>query len=128
MIPLRPFIRDSSGSITIVTLFVVLGLLLSLTSLMQIYLTEKQFAELERIQLQHHALHQMTYQLVLNQVNQADSPSLTGAFTFPNGSTTYTLTNMNDLALLYIDSRTPDRFTVRLYYTLPEAATLFNEP
>ncbi|MGM0523092.1 MAG: competence type IV pilus minor pilin ComGG [Bacillota bacterium] len=128
MTPLRSFIRDDSGSITIVTLFIVLGLLMSLTSLMQIYLTEKQFAELERMQLQHHSLHQMTYQLVLNQVNQEVLTPLTGQFTFPNGSTTYTLTEMNDLFLLYIDSRTPEPFTVRHYYALPEAEILFNEP
>lgn len=128
MIPFRPFIRDESGSITIVTLFVVLSLLMSLASFTQIYLTEKQFTELERIQLQHHTLHQMTYQLVFNQVNQQATLSLSGQFTFPNGSSTYMLTTMNDLTLLYIDSRTPDAFTVRHYYTIPEAAFLFNEP
>jgi hypothetical protein len=95
---------------------------------MQIYVTEKQFAELEQVQIQHHSLHQMTYQRVLNQVNQEVLTPLTGQFTFPNGSTTYTITEINELVLLYIDSRTPEPFTVRHYYALPEAAILFNEP
>lgn len=128
MIPLRSFIRNDSGSITIVTLFIALGLLLSLTALMQMYVTEKQFSELEKVQIQHHSLHQMTYQRVLNQVNQELPTALTGQFTFPNGSSTYTITEINELVLLYIDSRTPDSYSVRHYYPLPEAAALFNEP
>ncbi|WP_062319158.1 hypothetical protein [Halolactibacillus sp. JCM 19043] len=69
-----PSLRDDQGSVTILALFVVIGLLLSLTSLTTVYLTEKQFTELERVQLNHHSLHQMTYQLVLNQVNQTEVP------------------------------------------------------
>jgi hypothetical protein len=128
MTPLHSFGRDDAGSITIVTLFVILGLLLSLASITHIYLTEKQFAELERVQIQHHSLHQMTYQLVLNQVTLEEPPSLTGQFIFPNGSTTYSITQTNNLTLLYINSRTSHPFNVRHYYTLPEATSLFNEP
>ncbi|GEM00478.1 ComG operon protein 7 [Halolactibacillus halophilus] len=128
MTPLRSFNRDESGSITIVTLFVILGLFLSLSSLMQMYITEKQFAALEQVELQHRSLHQMTYQLVLNQVNQEVPTAFTGQFSFPNGVTTYTISKIDALVLLYIDSQTPDSYSVRNYYALPEAAALFNEP
>ncbi|GEM04406.1 hypothetical protein HMI01_13940 [Halolactibacillus miurensis] len=117
-----PSLRDDQGSVTILALFVVIGLLLSLTSLTTVYLTEKQFTELERVQLNHHSLHQMTYQLVLNQVNQTEvPPAKFGQFTFPTGTTRYSLSKINNQALLYIDSQTTDTFSMRYYYALPEA-------
>lgn len=122
MILLFPSLRDEKGSVTILTLFVVMGLLLASTSLTTVYLTEKQFIELERVQLNHHSLHQMTYQLVLNQVNQTESPPPQfGQFIFPTGTTRYTLSKINNQALLYIDSQTTDTFSMRYYYALPEA-------
>lgn len=115
------FIHHSErGFLTIMTLFILSGLLLALSSMATLYITEKNFSELELQQQMHTSLHQMTYQSVVNEKNQAGIPysEQSGMYSFPIGTTYFSIVNNNGHFLLYVDSQTADNFTVKQYYLL----------
>lgn len=119
---LNHFIRNEAGSMTLLTLIVIQGLLCTLSLMMILYDTEKQFSELELTQLTHHSLHQMTYQTVINQLTTHETISeLPNPLHFPHGQATYAIHTIEDQHLLYIESSTEPHYRVRRYYPVNKA-------